>query len=195
HFEIWGTEGTGRAGPDALSGSLDTAGAVAVSRELQAGTDSSMITASTDARMEVSPTATDVKEDFPSATGASTQPAAADYCGAATDPRLCRELPFSWPRPASTASGKRARCWPDRSGPLVATETIGRGKGKLSEDGGRIRARARSHRGGAGGAGRLRHPVRGPRGGSSRPRANAIGFTPHPASTDRRAQRRAPEDD
>src|SRR5262249_56823753 len=67
HFEIWGTEGIGREGPDALSGPLEAAGAVAVSRELQAGTDSSVIKASTDARMEVSQTATEGKEDFPSA--------------------------------------------------------------------------------------------------------------------------------
>src|SRR5262249_18133484 len=63
HFEIWGTEGIGRAGTDALSGPLEAAGAVAVSRELQAGTDSSVIKASTDARMEVSQTATEGKED------------------------------------------------------------------------------------------------------------------------------------
>src|SRR5450631_248723 len=51
HFEVWG-----RAGNDGLSGPVEAAGAVAVSRELQAGTDSSVITASTDGRMESLPT-------------------------------------------------------------------------------------------------------------------------------------------
>jgi len=48
-----------------LSLLLTTAGAAEVSRELQAGTDSSVITASTDARPGVSQTATDMKEGFP----------------------------------------------------------------------------------------------------------------------------------
>jgi hypothetical protein len=43
---------------------VEAAGAVAVSR-LQAGTDSSVITASTDERMEPSQTATDVTKAFP----------------------------------------------------------------------------------------------------------------------------------
>src|SRR5215469_9931182 len=52
HLEIWGTEGIWRAGADAFSGPSGAAGALAVSRELQAGADSRVITASTDARME-----------------------------------------------------------------------------------------------------------------------------------------------
>src|SRR5262249_16077512 len=69
HLETWGTEGIGRAGAAAFSGPSEAAGAFAVSRELQARADRSVITASTDARMERLPTATDVKEeDCPSAT-------------------------------------------------------------------------------------------------------------------------------
>src|SRR5689334_1587930 len=59
HFDVWGTEGTARAGTDAFSGPAEAAGPVGVSR-LQAGTDRSVITASTDARMKASRTATDV---------------------------------------------------------------------------------------------------------------------------------------
>src|SRR5262249_52743932 len=64
-FEIWGTAGIERAGTDALSGPVETAGPVAVSLELQAQTDSSAITVSSRTRIESLPRGKDVEADFP----------------------------------------------------------------------------------------------------------------------------------